>query len=253
MSEGTGNFDQFFEGAWVDFHVRFKGLESAEPEIEYLQKVLSLDGSPHKLLDIPCGLGRHAIPLAELGVEVTGVERSQGLLDLAQRESSARGLDIQWIQGDMREVDLDIAQFDSAICMWTSLGYFGDQETLDFLKQVHQSLKPGGKLVLDLAVLDTLLADGLITKKWHGEEPLFVLEEFHWNPVTGCNEGRWIFCRDGQAIETQNAKMRIWTAREFMELAKQADFEIVSIFGSLEFEPFEAGDHLYLILGKPAA
>ena len=76
---------------------------------------------------MPCGFGRHCVPLARAGYRVTGVDRSGALLDEARRRAAGERWP-KFTQADYRELPFKDESFDAALNLFTSLGYLGDEE-----------------------------------------------------------------------------------------------------------------------------
>ena len=94
-------------------------------EMDQLEALLALR-PPLRILDLPCGQGRHAIELARRGYDVTGVDLSPFMLKVAEERARAEGVRVRWLAGDMREAIAD-ARFDVVLNLFTSLGYFADE------------------------------------------------------------------------------------------------------------------------------
>lgn len=107
---------------------------------------LELD-KPMKILDLACGHGRHANRLAELGHSVTGVDITSGFLEIAKKDAQERGVSVEYVQGDMREISFK-EEFDRVLLLFTAFGYFEDEENFKVLENVAQALKPGDYSVL---------------------------------------------------------------------------------------------------------
>jgi SAM-dependent methyltransferase len=126
-----------------------------ERECDLLAEVFRRFGkTPVKtVLDLGCGTGNHALPLARRGFTVTGVDRAPGMLEQAEKKSSASGLGDQapvFKQGDLRELDLH-QQFDAALMMFAVLGYqLTNENVASALATVRRHLKPGGLFVFDI-------------------------------------------------------------------------------------------------------
>jgi SAM-dependent methyltransferase len=105
------------------------------------------------VLDLGCGTGNHALPLARRGFSVTGVDRSPGMLEQAAKKSSVSGLGDKaptFKQGDVRELDLH-QPFDAALMMFAVLGYqLTNDNVASALATVRRHLKPGGLFVFDI-------------------------------------------------------------------------------------------------------
>lgn len=104
------------------------------------------------ILDAACGTGRVAIPLAEAGYLVTGVDSSTEMLSIARAkaEKSARGVGVQFVQADIRTVDLG-RQYGMALIALSSFQHMltvNDQRRA--LERLNAHLKEGGLLVIDL-------------------------------------------------------------------------------------------------------
>jgi SAM-dependent methyltransferase len=115
-------------------------------ELAFLERVLPLERH-RRILDLCCGSGRHALPLAQAGYLVTGIDRNAALLGRAREAGGPRAT---FIEMDMRRLaDLE-QQWDAIISMWASIGYFGAQENEQLLADMRACLAWGGRLVLDV-------------------------------------------------------------------------------------------------------
>jgi len=126
-------------------------LDSVDPaqtvtEVAFLQRQLPL-GSHPRILDLCCGRGRHAIPLAESGYEITGIDRDDSVIGSARRAAPAGA---SFLQMDARNVQQLGRRWDAAIIMWASFGYFEREENLALLSDLRRCLSPDGRLILDV-------------------------------------------------------------------------------------------------------
>jgi SAM-dependent methyltransferase len=128
-----------------------------EAECDLLEKVFQryAKGSVKTILDLGCGTGSHAIPLAVRGYQVTGVDLSADMLAHAQGKGQT-GLDLAianrltFAQGDVRSVDLG-QQFDAVLMMFAVLGYqLTNEDVLASLSIVRRHLKPNGIFICDV-------------------------------------------------------------------------------------------------------
>jgi SAM-dependent methyltransferase len=109
-------------------------------EVDFLARVLP--PPPASVLDVPCGLGRHARALAERGYAVTGVERDPAAVD----EASAAGLEVHEL--DVRRLGELPGTFDAVICMWASFGWYDDETNAEVFAAM--AAKARATLVLDV-------------------------------------------------------------------------------------------------------
>jgi SAM-dependent methyltransferase len=126
-------------------------LDSIDPaqtatEVAFLQRQLPLPAYAH-VLDLCCGNGRHAMPLATGGYDVTGVDREPRVIAQAQANAPHGA---RFVQADVRTTaELD-RSYDAVMIMWASFGYFSTDENAAVLARVRNALRPGGRLVLDV-------------------------------------------------------------------------------------------------------
>jgi SAM-dependent methyltransferase len=109
------------------------------------------------VLDAACGYGRHSRALAAAGHRVRGLDRSPALLAEARRRSEADEWP-QWIQGDYRELPFSEATFDVVVNLFTSFGFFRDEDDGRALAEFRRVLRPGGTLVLETMHRDRLVS-----------------------------------------------------------------------------------------------
>ena len=147
----------FFQGLGAEFVRLAATPKRTEREVDRIVDFLDLSGGA-RVLDVPCGAGRHSIELARRGYRVQGLDLSEPLVRAAQEEASLEGLDVDFRVGDMRELPWK-GEFDTAICFWTSFGYFDERGNQAFLRDVHDALVPGGGFLLETMTVETLLSD----------------------------------------------------------------------------------------------
>src|SRR5437899_4677227 len=123
--------------------------ERTPVEIDQLEALLTLR-PPQRILDLPCGQGRHAIELARRGYDVTGADLSPYLLEVAEERGRARGDRVRWLSGDMRR-PIAGESFDVVLNLFTSLGYFADEaDDRKVVGAAAAMLVPGGRFVLEV-------------------------------------------------------------------------------------------------------
>ena len=130
-----------------------------EQEASFLAEELELAPGA-RVLDVGCGTGRHAIELAKRGCEVTGVDASPRLLEIALQEAKKSGVVINFVNADAREMRF-ARKFHAAISICN--GTFGilesDRENDRVLLAVRDALEPGGKFALGVTSLVHIAAN----------------------------------------------------------------------------------------------
>jgi len=121
-------------------------------ESSYVLDILNkyLGKSPRSILDIGCGTGGHALIWASKGIKVTGIDRSQTMLEQAMQKALKKKLSIDFIQGDIRKFKLR-SKFDAVAAMFAVMGYLTSRgEILSAMECVRDHLKVGGVFLFDV-------------------------------------------------------------------------------------------------------
>ncbi len=226
--------------------------ERAETEIGLLIALLGLTGN-EAILDIPCGTGRHALELARRGFDVTGVDRTASYLDEARRRARDEGLQVQWVQEDMRSFSRPEA-FDIVLNMYTSFGYFEDiADDRVAARGFFDALRPGGRLVMELHGKENLAA-GFLARDWvELDDGRVLLEERTIEDDWRAVRNRWIVYHDGGRYELEFS-LRLYGASELVDLLRGVGFSEITVFGNLEGDPYdEHARRLVVVASKPAA
>ena len=124
-----------------------------------VEQIIALTGvSVGHVLDLGCGPGRHAVPLAIRGLNVTAVDGSPFLLGKAQEHANRSNVEIEFVQADVRAFHRP-DRFDLAINMFSSFGYFADRaDDRQVAANLHNSLRSGGLALLDVMSKELTLA-----------------------------------------------------------------------------------------------
>ncbi len=115
--------------------------------LRHLQELGLEEGS--RILDAACGSGLSTIPLARRGYRVTGIDRSQAMLELAREKAAAENLEVRLQTGDL--LGLDIGEsFRAVICMHSGLDYILELDNLQkAFFNLRRCLEPGGLFAFD--------------------------------------------------------------------------------------------------------
>lgn len=209
---------------------------AAKGEVDGVIKLLSLEPGA-KVLDLCCGPARHTIELARRGYQVTGVDRTRVYLERAKKSAKDQGLQVEFIQEDMRHF-VRPAAFDAVINLFTSFGFFEDEaDNQQVLNNIYDSVKPGGTALID-TVSREIVGRDFKERDWIESggglllEQRFVDKDWRWL------EPRWIIVKDGIKKEFR-WKIRLYSGEEFMALLQGAGFREVQFYGSLSGTPYD--------------
>ncbi len=202
--------------------------QATQSEAEFVIEAMGLQPGA-QVLDIGCGYGRHAMELAARGFHVVGLDLSTPLLVRGGEEAMRRGLEINFVRGDMRELDFD-AQFDGAYCMFSTFGYFDDETNKKTVSNIARALKPGGRVMIEILNRDYVIAD-LPTRVWWEGEGCVVLEEVELNYFSSrIQVNRSVVFDDGRQLE-QEISVRAYSLHEVGKLMHAAGFRVLEVSG----------------------
>ncbi len=224
-------YKAYFGEDYLRIYASFLPPDRTLREVDGIVNLLALpQGS--SILDLCCGHGRHAIPLAQRGYQVTGLDLSEVFLRKAETEARAQGVHVHWMHSDMRNIPFE-KEFDAAINIFTAFGYLEDQaEDQKVLQQVSQALKPGG-----LFLLETVHREGLM-RHYASEgisrypDGLIVLEERRFDLLTSRNEVEvTMIYPDGQLREYSHS-LRIYTLTELAQMLAVAGLQVKAYYSA---------------------
>jgi len=205
--------------------------QATQAEAEFAVDAMSLSPGA-QVLDVGCGYGRHAMELAARGFHVVGLDLSTPLLVRGGEEAHRRGLTINFIRGDMRELDFD-GQFDGAYCLFSTFGYFDDETNKKTAQNIARALKPGGKVLIEILNRDYIIQD-LPTRVWWEGEGCVVLEEVELNYFSSrIQVNRSVVFDDGRQVE-QEISVRAYSLHEVGKLMHAAGFRVLEVSGGYQ-------------------
>ncbi|MBI5419535.1 MAG: methyltransferase domain-containing protein [Deltaproteobacteria bacterium] len=228
-------FETIFDERYPELFGPLEG--DAETEVEEILALLPLPpGSA--IEDLGCGRGRHAIPMARRGHKVTGVDISENMLRLARCRAEKEGVQVEWVREDMRTFCRPRA-FNLCLSLFTSFGYFSDEENRKVLDNVAKSLKEGGALLLDLRNAGkglSRLEDGDKTM----EVPTGNLRmSVRFDPRTMRARAEHTLVRPDGIRISSTFDVRIYSMEELREMLLKAGMRVKDFYGSLSGDPFD--------------
>jgi ubiquinone/menaquinone biosynthesis C-methylase UbiE len=239
VERGGTSSPETWDSLFSDFYLR--AYASDERDADAGQQALAaarLAGCPAggELLDVPCGFGRHSIPLAEAGYRVVGADRSQALLDEARRRSGD-GQALRFVQADYRDLPFADASFDAALNLYTSIGFLGDEEDTKALAEIGRVLRPGARLVIETMHRDRLVTFGS-DRHWEllGEGRLLVAQST-FDHASGVAQTTQTLIDAGNERESRTWSIRVYCATELVAMLDRAGFAEAKCYGDLDGGP----------------
>jgi len=236
-------FETFFQGPAVDFWTRAMTPAFTLADVDFLEKTFDVKPGA-RILDVPCGNGRHSIELARRGYRVTGIDLSDEFLAAARA-----GLGADWRQGDMRALELEASAFDGAFCFSNSFGYLDHAGVKSFLSALAGALKPGARLIIETGMTAESILPAMVQKRWHRFGDLIILSENRYDPWESCLHIDYTFVRDG-TIETRPTAHYVFTAVELRRMLDAAGFDALALQGSVAGEPYQLSSPRLIIIAQ---
>ncbi|WP_163380777.1 methyltransferase domain-containing protein [Cyclobacterium sp. SYSU L10401] len=213
-------------------------------EIDLFHELLDIKEG-NSLLDLACGQGRHLLELTNRGsYQLFGLDRSRYLTQRAKTIARRKGVSINFKEGDARKLPYANDSFDYVTILGNSFGYFETSEDdLKILKEVFRVLKPGGRLLMDVAD-GSFLRDNFTPRSWEWiDKKHFVCRErslatdnerlISREVVTNTEKG---------VIVDQFYAERLYTREILADLTGKVGFKDLAFHGNLEVESLRNQD-----------
>lgn len=245
MAEWFNN-ERFWE---ITFPFMFPSekLQSGKEEVQKILKLAHFWNAP--VLDLCCGPGRHAMALAERGLTVTGVDRSQFLLNKAIDRAKKKGVAIDFVHEDMRHFVRNNT-FSLALSLFTSFGFFANRDDESrVLKNVLDSLLPSGVLVIDVLGKENLakIFQETVGSTSRDGAKLFQEHEIldDWTRI----QNTWTVIRRNH-VETFEFNLNIYSGLELKTMMIRAGFDHITLYGDLDGSPYDQEASRLIAVGR---
>ena len=217
----------------------------------------------HKLLDIACGTGRHALEMAKWGYNVTGVDISPAMVRTASQKAADKRLSVTFIQKDMRAFDFR-GDFDAAYILFNTMTLLTRNDDLvRFMSGVHMALKSSGLFIIQVGNLWPAIAQGKLSNSTFAgvEENGGVKRVKESEAIIGpynnilCMQDMLQYWRGGEELapKTQTVCTRIFSFNELDLLRRLTGFEILQVFGAMDINQKAPDPHKVAKVENPSA
>jgi SAM-dependent methyltransferase len=223
----------WYETAFTGMSAEMAWTERTGSEIDRALTMLRPQGG-ERILDLACGTGRHSLELVRRGFSVVGVEIGAELVDIARKDAADQGLEAEFVQGDLRELDYE-GEFDIVLNLNDgAVGYFEtDEENHRTFAVIARALKPGGQNLIQ--VPNVLYARShLPQRSWIPSSTMVELVEHRWNKKDRYMEGAMIPVKFGEVLENLDKRIefrqRLYTVDELREIYASVGMTLERVF-----------------------
>jgi SAM-dependent methyltransferase len=238
-------YRDFFEGLAAKFWMGVVPAQMTRAELALIRSKLACTPGD-ALLDIPCGNGRLAVELASDGYRVTGVDLSSTFLQDAQTKATES---LKLLTADMAEFRSD-SLFCGAYCLGNSFGYLSHDKQLRFLTNVHDSLRPSGRFLIDAAVAAEVLLPLFEDEETLGTPEVMMKIRNSYDPFRSRMLTEYTFIADGK-IEQKQSVHHVYTIAEIIRMLAAVGFRVLELLGDHHGHAYEFGSaQLYILAEK---
>lgn len=218
-------------------------------EVDGIIRLLNLK-SKSKILDCPCGYGRHSIELAKRKFVMTGSDLNSKHLSIAKKEASNNSVIINFKKENMLDLNYD-SEFDAVINMFYSFGFFeSDEDNFKVLQNFYKSLKPNGKFLMHTDVNIPFIEAGKYkhdeTRPLTNGNALRIIDKY--DPTTKRIDGLWIIKNEEDEEIKKYYSVRVYTKDEFIELCKKAGFRFCEAYSDWGKNPYSENSEDMIIV-----
>ncbi|HEY0971740.1 MAG TPA: methyltransferase domain-containing protein [Gemmatimonadales bacterium] len=235
MSAAHDWWASYFDAQYLREYEPLFQLERDRREVSRVVEILGLPAGS-RLLDCPCGQGRHAHLLAETGFDVDGLDYSGHLLERARDRGTGRTL--RYTRGDMRKLPARwTGRFDAVLNLFTSFGFFLDPaDDRMVIQEFARVLKPGGVLVWNGGSRDGVMARFLERDWWRAGDGTMIAHERSFDSLSGILTIRssW-YGPDGPG--EREHRIRLYTASRLAELCAGAGLVVEEAYDGWRDRP----------------
>jgi SAM-dependent methyltransferase len=238
-------FKHFFDASYVAALREEKPLRHTRLEVAFVLRSLRLPAGA-RILDVPCGYGRHAALLARRGFRVVGVDLSRAMLAEA-RDRFTEGPRLRFRRGDMRRLAFR-EEFDAVINLYTSFGYFTPAQNVTTLRRMARALRPGGRLLVDHR--DPVYDAALPRRLWYRTgKRRFVFEERHFDRRTRMTDSTRLIVTAGERwVAQKTLRFQEYSLPQWRRTLRSVGLRFLRAYGGYDGRPFRAGSTGRLIV-----
>ncbi|MGH7389583.1 MAG: SAM-dependent methyltransferase [Candidatus Rokuibacteriota bacterium] len=244
--------ERFFRESWPTISQAVGSPEDAARSVRWILGRAGVAAGA-RVLDAPCGFGRHSVEFARRGFQVTGVDFNETEIARAREAATRAGVTLTLLCQDMRDMDFS-GEFDLAVNLFSSIGYFSDDEDRLLLDRFWRALRPGGVFVLDTRNRDQVVRSMPPEDRLQADGGTVRIEN-RFDPTTSRWAARWWRVPAGAAEDDPGAlvgesEIRLYAAHELRAMLRPERWSRVDLFGALDGTPFSVDAYRLVLVAR---
>lgn len=241
-------WESYFDAQYLAEYEPIFTAERDRADVARLVEVLGLPAGA-RLLDVPCGQGRHAHLLAEAGFDVTGLDYSRHLLAVARKRGT--GPMLRYVRGDMRALPARWnGRFAAVLNLFTSFGFFfSPADDVRVIHEFSRVLEPGGVLVWHGGSRDGVMARFLSRDWWKAVDGTIIAHERSFDPLSGILTVRSHWSGRRAAGEREH-RIRLYTASRLAEICRRAGLIVEEAYDGWSDAPLARRSSEMLLIAR---
>ncbi|QXM05579.1 class I SAM-dependent DNA methyltransferase [Crassaminicella indica] len=223
--------------------------------VDYLEEIFKrYNKRPKNIVELACGTGNITNILAKRGYNLIGVDISEDMLFVAQEKARAMGVDVIYLNHDMRELFLP-SELDSILCICDGINYIIDEkDLLNVFSSVYNHLKDKGLFIFDISSyykLSNILGNNTYAENF--QEVSYIWENYFDEEQATCDFDLTIFIKEGDLYKKHEEShcQRAYKENEIIEKLKEVGFHKIETFEAFTFsKPKNKSERIYFVCEK---
>ena len=234
----------------------YDGMNTDLTDLEFYKKLFPKNKDA-RILELCCGTGRLTLPIAIDGYDISGVDNSSSMLEQAKLKVSRAGLKVEFIEADIRTLDLP-EKYDLIFIPFNSIHHlYKNDDLFKVFNAVKNHLKEGGLFLFDCFnpniqfMINGEKGQKEITEYTTNDgRKVLIKEIMRYENKTQINRIEWHYYINGEFDSIQNLDMRMFFPQELDSYLEWNGFNIINKFGSFEEETFSDNSEKQIFVCK---
>lgn len=222
----------------------YDGMNTNLADLHFYKRWLP-ENKDARILELCCGTGRLTLPIAKDGYDISGVDYTASMLNQAKAKAAEAGLDVSFIEADIRTLDLP-EKYDLIFIPFNSIHHlYKNEDLFKAFNVVKNHLKAGGLFLLDCFnpniqfIVEAEKGPQQIAEYTTKDgRTILIKQVMRYENMTQINRIEWHYYVNGAFDSIQKLDMRLFFPQELDAYLEWNHFNIIHKFGSFEEEAF---------------